>query len=175
VKLRKLSGIHLKLAGTVRIINRTFSIGLMLYFFVFFCWFCILLFIATRTTTTMIENFHAFVLPRFLLNLTMDGLMFSSLKSANDSAREGKRAKEVLFGMRGECWNENLCKEVRGGRMRGCCGLIFIFGVFQISCFIEQVQFTPTHFTCGLFSFNWKFVFNVSQVEFKYLTHKLNT
>jgi hypothetical protein len=113
MKLRKLSCVHLKLANTIKIINRTFSIALMLYFFVFFCWFCILLFIATRTTTTMLEKFHGFVLPRFILNMTLDGLMLSSLKSANDAAKEGKRSREVLFRMRSDCWNENLCKEVK--------------------------------------------------------------
>lgn len=140
VKLRKLSTIHLKLAATIKIINRTFSIALMLYFFVFFCWFCILLFIITKSTTSAI--FHAFFLPRFFINLTLDGLMLSSLKSANDSAREAKRTREILFKMRNECWNDVIYKE--------------------LGSFIEQVQFTPTHYSCGLFVFNWKFVFNVS-------------
>jgi len=48
------------------------------------------------------------------------------------------------------------------------------FVAVQIECFIHQVEFTSTDFSCGLFTFNWKFLFNVRlMLNFDYYSEDL--
>ncbi|KAG5670399.1 hypothetical protein PVAND_000667 [Polypedilum vanderplanki] len=146
-QLKKLAKIHMKITDIIQLINQTFSLALMLYFIIFFCWCCMYCFLIVSTSKEVWLNYSGYILLRLTANIFIDGLMFNAIRTASLAEMEGIKTARILFEIRIDKIGETE----------------------TISSFIDQVKFTSMKFSCGLFSYDWKFLFKFLSAVIMYV------
>jgi high-affinity K+ transport system ATPase subunit B len=85
----------------------------MLYFIIFFCWFCIFAFLVINASFKLVQKFYILVFARVSVNLFLDVLMVMTVKEAAVAEKEGKKTARVLMRFRHEVIDDDVDDQVR--------------------------------------------------------------
>lgn len=160
--LRKLADIHMQIVETIEIINKTFSIAMLLYFSIAFYWCCILLFVFMKTSASSWREIYMFLLLKLATNAFMFSILIAVIWSSVKAQNEGRKTAMILYKIKNEIDDQEVVDKVRLW-IKKFILFVFYYYFFQITAFIDQVKFTSAKFSCGFFTFDWKLLFKVKK------------
>lgn len=141
-QLRHVSKIHLRLTEIIEMMNQSYCLMAMFYLAGGFCLFNVFLFCLKFTIVNFTMEFFTIFMSRVLLNCYSLVLTMTIIVVASQTTNEAKRTIRVLFELLHQTdddveWNA------------------------LSQNFVQQVKFTQTKFTCGLFTYDWPLCFKV--------------
>lgn len=142
-QLKIVSKIHLKLTEIIEMMNRTYCMMAMFFLAGAFCLFNLFLF-SLKSVIVMFnfESFYTFM-SRVLVNTYSFTLTMMVIVMASQATSEAKRTIRIIFEMLHQIDHDAEWIAVSQN-------------------FVQQISFSQTKFTCGLFTYDWYLFFKVS-------------
>lgn len=149
-QLRMVSKIHLRLTEIIEMTNQSFCFMAMFYLAGAFCLFNIFLFSLKFMIVHFTMEFFTIFMSRVLLNCYSILLTMAIIVVASQTTKEAKRTIRILFDLLHQtdddvewnAWSQN---------------------------FVQQITFSQTKFSCGLFTYDWPLCFKVINLWFCFL------
>lgn len=141
-QLKEVSRIHQKLTQTIELMNESYSIVIMFFLAGAFCLFNLFLFCIKNMIFSFSFDLFSVFMSRVLLNFYSFMLITLVIIIASHTTSEATKTIKILFTL---IYYRNEDKE---------------FKKFSQN-FIQQIAYSTTKFSCGLFTYDWPLCFKV--------------
>lgn len=142
-QLKNISKIHLKLTEIIELMNQSYCFMAMFFIAGVFCMFNLFLFcVKTLIAYYSFELFSIFM-SRVLLNFYSFILSAMMILLANLTTKEARRTTRILFELLHQMGDDSEWNSMTQN-------------------FVQQIAFSQTKFSCGLFNFDWSLCFKVN-------------
>lgn len=142
-QLKTISKIHLKLTEVIEIMNRTYCMMAMFFLAGAFCLFNLFLFSLKSVIVMFSFEFFNIFMSKIFLNFYSFTLTMMIIVVSSKATREAKQTIRILFDLLHEMDED----------AEWCA---------QSHNFVQQITYSQTKFSCGLFTYDWSLFFKVS-------------
>lgn len=141
-QLRVVSKIHLRLTEIIDMMNQSYCLMAMFFFAGAFCLFNLFLFSLKFMIAHFTMEFFTIFMSRVLLNCYSMLLTMAIIVVASQATKEARRTVRVLFELLHQTDDDIEWSALSQN-------------------FVQQITFSQTKFTCGLFTYDWPLCFKV--------------